>query len=66
MFCNERILGNDEFVERMPAEADRRIMGQISINERILNARRLISQRCDKESVSLEALKGVESQRPTS
>ena len=50
-------------MERMLAEADRRIAGQISINEGILNARRLIFERCDKESVSIEALKGGESQR---
>jgi putative transposase len=41
ILCDERILGQDEFVERMLAEVGRRIAGQISINERILNASRV-------------------------
>jgi len=41
ILCDERILGQYEFVERMLAEVDRRIAGQISINERILNASRV-------------------------
>ena len=56
--CDERILGQDEFVESILAEADKRIAGQISINERILIAKRLIFETCDKERVSLAALKG--------
>jgi REP element-mobilizing transposase RayT len=58
ILCDERILGQDEFVAGILAEADKRIAGQISINERILIAKRLIFETCDKESVSLEALKG--------
>jgi putative transposase len=53
ILCDDRILGQDEFVKSILAEADKRIAGRISINERIVNAKRLIFERCDKESVSI-------------
>lgn len=40
VLCDERILGRDEFVERIIAEADKRIIGQISISERKIKAKK--------------------------
>ena len=58
VLCDERILGQDEFVERILLEADKKITGQISINERIIEARKIILAACEKDGVSVEALKG--------
>jgi putative transposase len=55
---DERILGQDEFVERIIAEADKKITGQLSINERIIEAKKTILDACEKDGVSVEALKG--------
>jgi len=35
---DDKILGQDEFVERIIGETDKRIKGQLSINERKINA----------------------------
>lgn len=53
-----RILGQDEFVERILAEAEEKVAGQISVNARIIEARKRIRAVCEKEGVSIEALKG--------
>ena len=58
VLCDERILGRDEFVERIITEADKRIRGQISINERKINAKKKIIKVCSKEGVSIEELNG--------
>jgi putative transposase len=58
VLCDERILGRDEFVESIIAEADKRIIGQISINERKIKAKKKILDVCSKEGVSIEELKG--------
>ena len=58
VLCDERILGRDEFVERIIAEADKRIIGQTSINERKINAKKKILEVCGKKGVSIEELKG--------
>ena len=55
---DERILGQDEFVERIIAEADKKITGQLSINERIIEAKKTILDACEKDGVSVVALKG--------
>ena len=53
-----RILAPNEFVERILTEAEEKIAGQISINDRIIEARKAILRACKKEDVSIEALKG--------
>ena len=58
VLCDKRILGRDEFVERIITEADKRIRGQISINERKINAKKKIIKVCSKEGVSIEELNG--------
>jgi REP element-mobilizing transposase RayT len=58
VLCDERILGRDEFVEHILAETDKNIAGQISINKRIIEARKMILAACEKDGVSIEALKG--------
>jgi putative transposase len=58
VLCDERILGRDEFVENILAEAEEKIAGQISVNERIIEARKTILAVCEKEGASVEALKG--------
>ncbi len=55
---DKRILGRDEFVERIISEADERITGRISINERKINAKKKIIEVCSKEGVSVGELKG--------
>jgi REP-associated tyrosine transposase len=58
VLCDERILGRDEFVERIIAEADKRIVGQLSINERKVKAKKKIIEACGNAGVSIEELKG--------
>ena len=58
ILCDERILGQDEFVERILAEADKKISAQISINERVVEAGKSIFAACEKGGVSVEALRG--------
>ena len=58
VLCDERILGQDEFVERILLEADKNIAGQISINERVIKAGKIILGACEESGVSVEALKG--------
>lgn len=58
VLCDERILGRDEFVERIIDEADKRIIGQISINERKIKAKKTILDVCSKAGVYIEELKG--------
>ena len=56
--CDERILGRNEFVERIIGEADNRIKCQLSINERKIKANRRIIEVCKKENLNIEELKG--------
>jgi len=56
--CDERILGQDEFVERIIGEADERIKGQLSINERKIGANKKLLEVCKKEGVHIEELRG--------
>ena len=58
VLCDERILGQDEFVERILLEADKNIAGQISINERVIKAGKIILAACEESGVSVEALRG--------
>ncbi|NLD37867.1 MAG: hypothetical protein GX654_13450 [Desulfatiglans sp.] len=58
VLCDERILGQDEFVEGILAEAEGKVSGQISINKRIIDTEKRILAACEKEGVSVEALKG--------
>ena len=58
ILCDERILGQDEFVERILLEADKNIAGQISINERVIRAGKIILAACEEGGVSVEALRG--------
>jgi len=58
VLCDERILGQDEFVERILHEADKNITGQISINERVIKAGKIILAACEESGVSVEALRG--------
>ena len=58
VFCDERILGQDDFVERVFSEADNRMKGQLSINERKLKAIKRILEICKQEGFNDEELKG--------
>ena len=58
VLSDERILGSGEFVERIIGEADTKLMTQISINERRINAEKRIHDLCKKEGISKEELKG--------
>ena len=58
VLCDERILGRDEFVERILVEVDKNITGQLSINERVVEAGKIIVTACEKRGVSVEALRG--------
>ena len=58
VLCDERILGRDEFVERILLEVDKNITGQLSINERVVEAGKIIVAACEKGGVSVEALRG--------
>ena len=51
-------MGRDEFVERIIAEADKRIRGQTSLNERKANAQRKRVEVCEKAGVSVEEVEG--------
>ena len=55
---DDKILGQDEFVERIIGETDKRIKGQLSINERKINANKKILEVCKKEGVHIEELRG--------
>jgi putative transposase len=56
--CDERILGQDEFVECIIGEADKRLKGQLSINVQKLNANKRIIEVCKKEGFSIKELEG--------
>jgi DNA-directed RNA polymerase specialized sigma subunit len=45
-------------VERILSEADKHILGQLSINERIIEADKKILKVCRKEGVNIKELKG--------
>jgi len=58
VLCDERILGRDEFVERVLLEANSHIAGQIPINERLIEAEKIILAACEEGGVSVNALRG--------
>jgi len=58
VLCDERILGQNEFVERILLEADKTITGQISINNRVIEAEKIILAACEEAGVSIGALRG--------
>lgn len=53
-----RILGKDEFVERIINEADHRIKRQVSANERKTKAEKKIHEECKSQNISVEELRG--------
>lgn len=55
---DQRILGKGDFVERIIDEADKRIKGQISINERQKKAEKKIHAVCKEQGVNIEELRG--------
>ena len=58
VLTDERILGSNEFVERILEEADKEVKYQVSINERRIKAERRIQEICRKEGLSREELQG--------
>jgi REP element-mobilizing transposase RayT len=56
--CDDRILGKNEFVERVISEADSKIKGQVSVNIRITDANKLIQEICKNKKVNIAELKG--------
>ena len=58
ILCDDRILGKNEFVERVISEADDRIKGQLSVNKRIIDANKLIQEICKNKKVNVAELKG--------
>ena len=56
--CDDRILGKNEFVERVISEADNRIKDQISVTKRISDANSLIQEICKNKRVNIAELKG--------
>lgn len=57
---DDRILGRNEFVERIISEADNKIKGQIPvhINKRIIEANIKVKEICKKKKVNISELKG--------
>ena len=53
-----RILGKNEFVERVISEADDKIKNQVSSNRRITDANELIKEICKNKNVNVAELKG--------
>jgi len=66
VLSDERILGQDDFVERVIGEADKRIKAQISINERKVDAEKKIHEVCKRTGVNIEELKGGSRRGPLS
>ena len=58
VLSDERILGGDKFVERILEEADEKIKYQLSIDERRIQAEKAILEKCRKEGVKVEELRG--------
>ena len=58
IFCDQRILGQGKFVERIIGEADKKIKSQMSIDERRLKAEKKIYEECRRESISIDELRG--------
>ena len=58
VFSDERILGQDQFVERILSEADSRIKSQLSINDQKMNIEKMILDVCREEGINLAELKG--------
>jgi len=54
---DERILGSGEFVEKLIEQADRTRREQFSAQERLKRAASLVEALCERESISLEALR---------
>jgi REP element-mobilizing transposase RayT len=58
ILCDERILGQSKFVERIIGEADKKIKSQIPFDERRLKAEKKIHEECRIESISIDELRG--------
>ena len=54
---DERILGSGEFVEHLLKQADEVRKQQFSANDRIKTAQQLVEKICQKEKISVEALR---------
>lgn len=58
VLCDDRILGKNEFVERIISEADNHIKEQITTNKHKISANQRIFEVCNEEDISIEELKG--------
>ena len=58
VFCDDRILGKNEFVERIISEADNKVSTQLPVNKRIIDANNLICEICKNKQVNVAELKG--------
>jgi REP element-mobilizing transposase RayT len=58
VLSDERILGGNEFVERVIDESGARIKRQLSINERKIHAKKKIRDKCAKAGININELTG--------
>jgi REP element-mobilizing transposase RayT len=58
IISDERILGQDEFVERILGEADKQLKRQLAINIIRIEAGKKILNACNREKISVEELRG--------
>jgi predicted transcriptional regulator len=58
VLSDERILGSDEFIERILEEAENEVKYQVPINERRIKAEKKIQEICRKEGLNKEELQG--------
>lgn len=58
VLSDERILGSNEFVERVIDESEARIKRQLSINERKIHAEKKIRDKCAKAGININELTG--------
>ena len=54
---DERILGAGEFVERIMEEAEERVRRQLTVERRLVEARKWVARECEREGVSEEELR---------
>lgn len=64
--ADERILGSSEFVEQVIKESENKLKYQFSDGELLKKSRQLIARECDKEKISLQALKAGSRRRDIS
>lgn len=58
ILCDDRILGKDEFVERVIGEAENKIKAQIKTNEQKIAVHKMILEVCKEENINIKELKG--------